>query len=112
MIYYHTGRLAVAKTHIDKALGYDSANVLALIYRAQMELDSGKFSQALRTTKKILSVEKGSAVGHLLRARAYLAKRKIEEAREDFEAALRSNPGLLSAKIGMASFGFRRCRQR
>ena len=47
-------------------------------------------------------MERGSALGYLLLARAYKVQGKEDEAREKYEAALRSNPGLLVARVEMA----------
>ena len=57
---------------------------------------------ARASATKLLSVERGSALGHLLHARSLAARQEYDTARREYEAALRSNPGLLAAKIELA----------
>jgi tetratricopeptide (TPR) repeat protein len=47
-------------------------------------------------------VERGAPLGYLLLARSLKAQSKTEEAVEKYEAALRSNPGLLVARVELA----------
>ncbi|MEL6186074.1 MAG: hypothetical protein AAFU79_15725, partial [Myxococcota bacterium] len=99
----HSGNPAGARRALSRALAIDDANVLALIYDAQMSLETGGLSRAQTAANRLLDVERGSALGHLLRARAHVAVSEYEEAREDFQAALRTNPGLLSAEFELAT---------
>lgn len=102
MLYYHLGDRARAKSAVDRALRADSSNVAALIYDAQLSLDRGNAKAAERSALRLLAVERGSALGYLLLGRAYKAQGKEEKAKEQYEAALRSNPGLLVARVEMA----------
>lgn len=103
LIERHSGNRAAARRAITRALALDDANVLALIYDAQMALESGEAARAQRTANKLLDVERGSALGHLLRARAHVVAEEYDEAREDYQAALRTNPGLLAAEFELAT---------
>ncbi|MCB9651059.1 MAG: zinc-ribbon domain-containing protein [Deltaproteobacteria bacterium] len=105
MLYYHLGDRARANTAIARALRLDSANVAALIYDAQLALDRNDERRAEASAQKLLAVERGSALGHLLLGRALAQGRDVDRAHAEFEAALRSNPGLLAAKIEMAGLG-------
>lgn len=102
MLYYHLGDLPRATTAISRALRIDGANSTALIYDAQLALDRDDPRRALKSATKLLAVERGSALGHLLHARALSAKGDFEKARREYDSALRSNPGLLAAKIELA----------
>lgn len=102
MLYYHLGDRGRAATAVERALRADGSNVAALIYDAQLALDRGKVKIAERSALKLLAVERGSALGHLLLGRAYKVQGKKEKATEQYESALRSNPGLLAARVEMA----------
>ncbi len=103
MMYYHLGDRARARASIARALKLDSANTTALIYSAQLSLDRDEIKAATKAARKLLAVERGSALGHLLLGRALAAKRDFDSARREYESALRSNPGLLAAKVELAS---------
>lgn len=102
VLYYQLGDMAKAAAAIDKSLRIDTTNVVALTYDAQINLDRGQASEAAKSAQKLLSVERGSAVGHLLYARALRDQKKLDEAMEQYGNALRSNPGLVSAKVERA----------
>lgn len=102
MLYYHLGDKTRAATAIARALRIDGANSTALIYEAQLALDRGDARRGLSAAQKLLAVERGSALGHLLHARAQSALQNYDVARREYEAALRSNPGLLAAKVELA----------
>lgn len=103
MLYYHLGDRARARASIARALKLDSANTTALIYSAQLSLDRDEIKAATKAARKLLAVERGSALGHLLLGRALAAEREYDSARRQYESALRSNPGLLAAKVELAS---------
>jgi predicted Zn finger-like uncharacterized protein len=105
MLYYHLGDSARAATAIERSLRLDGANYTALIYDAQLALDRGDTGAARASAQKILAVERGSPLGHLLLARALTAAREVDKARQEYEAALRSNPGLEAAQIELAGLG-------
>jgi tetratricopeptide (TPR) repeat protein len=103
LIHFHLGETAAASRAARRALALDDANLLALVYEAQAALDTGALGRAERAAKKILLVEQGSALGHLLRARVAVKRGREEAAREGFQAALRTNPGLLAAEVELAA---------
>lgn len=102
ILYYHTGDVAQAKTAVERAIRIDGSNVAALLYKAQLALDRGDAATAIEATAKMQAVERGSALGSLLLARAYVKQGQIDKARTEFKSALRSNPGLLAAKVELA----------
>ena len=70
MLYYFLGDAGRAKAAIERALRIDNSNVTALIYDAQLALDRKDPKRAQRSALRLLAVERGSALGHLLHARA------------------------------------------
>jgi tetratricopeptide (TPR) repeat protein/DNA-directed RNA polymerase subunit RPC12/RpoP len=102
MMYYHLGDRSRAQAAIDRSLRTDASNVSALIYAAQLALDRGDASAAQKSAQKLLAVERGSALGYLLLGRSEKALGHADTAINHFEAALRSNPGLLVARVEMA----------
>jgi tetratricopeptide (TPR) repeat protein len=102
MLYYHSRDRAKAQAAVERSLKADDSNVTALIYDAQLALDRGSARNAQTIAEKLLAVERGSALGYLLLARALKVQGKKEQAFEKYEAALRSNPGLLVARVEMA----------
>ncbi|MEQ9496813.1 MAG: tetratricopeptide repeat protein [Deltaproteobacteria bacterium] len=103
ILYYHMGDVAQARTAVDRALRIDGSNVAALLYKAQLALDRGDAATAVQATAKMQAVERGSALGSLLQARAFAKQSKERKARTEFGSALRSNPGLLAAKVELAA---------
>lgn len=103
MLYYALGDQDRARAAVDRALRLDNANVAALVYEAQLAIDRGDASKGAQVARQLLAVEKGSSLGHLLLARALKVKKQLDEARQHYEDALRSNPGLLTAKVELAS---------
>ncbi len=102
MLYYFLGDANRARAAIERALRIDSSNVTALIYDAQLSIDRKDGRKAKKSALRLLAVERGSALGHLLHARALKLLKEDDKAREAFDAALRSNPGLLSAKVELS----------
>ena len=102
LLYYHMGNRARARESIERALRLDDANTTALIYQAQLALDRGDRKGARKAAQKLLAVERGSALGYMLLARALTAYGKYDKARDYYQAALRSDPGLLPAKVELA----------
>lgn len=103
LLHHFMGESTSAKRAVDRALAADDANVQALLLKAQSELDRGSPAQAKKAASKVLLVEKGSPLGHLMLARSLVAMKEPKEAREQYEVALRANPGLLAAEIGLAA---------
>ena len=103
LLYYHMGDRGRAKAAIERALRLDDANLTGLIYQAQLALDRGDRARARKSAQKLLAVERGSALGYLMLARALTAYSKFDKARDYYEAALRSDPGLLPAKVELAA---------
>ena len=84
------------------ALQEDEGSVLGLVVSAWIALDEGRVRDAERTAERLLVVERGNALGYLMRARARARRGEAELARQDLEAALLSNPGLLLAEVRLA----------
>lgn len=103
MLYYHLGDRARASRSIARALQLDGANTTGLIYSAQLALDRGDSAKAISTARKLLSVERGSALGHLLLARGLGADGNFDRAQREYESCLRSNPGMMAAKVELAA---------
>lgn len=101
--YLHLGDQPASARALRRSLQADDANVLGLLYEGQAGLDGGDPARAERAAKRLLLVERGSAVGHLILARAAVALDDGALARESFRAALRSNPGLLAAEFELAA---------
>jgi len=102
MMYYFAGEPDQAMASVRRSLRLDDANLTGLIYRAQLELDAGRARRAERHARKLLVIERGFPLGHVLLARALAQQGDFEAARDEYEAALRSNPGLLAAKVELA----------
>ncbi|MEL7371102.1 MAG: tetratricopeptide repeat protein, partial [Myxococcota bacterium] len=102
LLFYHLGDRARAKGAIDRAIRLDDANMTALIYQSQLALDRGDRRRARSAAQKLLAVERGSALGYLLLARSMAADGKADKARPLYRSALRSDPGLLPAKVELA----------
>lgn len=101
-LYFHNGDRRRATRMLRRALDWDPANVPALIYFAEIELERGRPQGAIRSARKVLRLEHGSALAYLMLGRAYRSLERWRDAREAYAAALRSNPGLLAAKIELA----------
>ena len=102
LLYYHSGERSRAKVAIERALRLDDANIMALIYQAQLALDRRDYVRAQKSARKLLAVERGSALGYLMLARATAARRQTKKAQDQYRLALRSDPGLLPAKVELA----------
>ena len=102
MLQYHRQERNLASRAVEEALRLDDANTSALIYRAQLALDQKDRARARRLARKILAIDRGSALGYLLLARASALYGDANAAHQHYRAALQSDPDLLSAKVELA----------
>lgn len=107
MMYYFAGEPAQAMAAVQRSLRLDDSNLTGLMYQAQLELDAGRARRAERHARKLLVIERGFPLGHVLLARALQAQGEVESAKEEYQAALRSNPGLLAAGVELAGLDVR-----
>ncbi len=105
---YQRGRVEPARQAIAAALGADEANIIARLYEAQLALDAGKAPQSEEAARTVLDIDRASAMGHLMLARALAARGRHRDAKESYDAALRSAPGLVIAKVELAGLGLAR----
>lgn len=106
LLYYQVGDKQRAVDAIARALKSDDKNATALLYQAQLALDHNDYKQAEVAATHILSVDRGAALGYLMMARAHARQNNIPAAVEQYGNALRSNPGLLVAKVEIACIEF------
>jgi tetratricopeptide (TPR) repeat protein len=102
MLYYQLGDRAHAQDSISRALRIDDSNATGLLYDAQLALDRGDIKHAEAAATRMLAIERGASLGHLMLARADARKGDKAGAIEQYQNALRSNPGLLVAKVELA----------
>jgi tetratricopeptide (TPR) repeat protein len=102
LIEYQMGEFGKAKEAIDESLRADDSNLTALIYAAQLDLERGAPDKAIELTRRILEIDRGSAMGHLIVARALQQQNRLVEAKEEYSATLRSAPGMLIATVEIA----------
>lgn len=102
VLYYHLGDKGRAIESIARSLRIDESNTSALLYDAQLALERGDAKRAQAAAERILALERGAALGHLMLARSYARRNEVEAAREHYDSSLRSNPGLLAAKVELA----------
>jgi predicted Zn-dependent protease len=67
------GNLPAAKSRLDAVIAYDPGNATALRARAELELRTGKATDAVEDAQKLISVLPNSAPDRLLLARAFSA---------------------------------------
>ncbi|MBX2812631.1 MAG: zinc-ribbon domain-containing protein [Myxococcales bacterium] len=102
ILQIHLGREVEAEQSVHRALVTDDANVLALILKTYFAAQGGAWNAVEKAANAVLLVERGNAVAHLYRARAHSQRGDKAEARDDYLAALRSQPGLLIAEVELA----------
>jgi tetratricopeptide (TPR) repeat protein len=107
LLYYQMGDKPRAQESVARALRIDDSNVTALLYDAQLALDHGDTKRAEQSANRILSMERGAALGHLMLARAASRRGDRAAALEQYGNALRSNPGLLIAKVEIAGLNLK-----
>ena len=100
---YHLHDVEAAESALERALKVDAGNFTSLVYLGQIALDRNNGSLALEYSKKLLAVERGAALGYLLQGRALAMLRRLEPAKEQLEAALRSDQSLTGARVDLAS---------
>lgn len=99
LMYYFSGEPERAYEAVRRSLRLDDANLVGLIYKAQLDLEAGRYGQGEQSIRRLLALEKGFALGHVILARILTAQGRTEEAREEYESALRSNPGFIAAQV-------------
>lgn len=108
VMQYHLGQRKAAWRSITEALTSDESNMTARLYESQMALEDGKLKRAEEAARTILDIDRSSAMGHLMLARTLLKKGKISDASDEYEAALRSQPGLMVATVESAGLALTR----
>jgi tetratricopeptide (TPR) repeat protein len=103
LLLYHLGDAPRAMAAVERALRADGGNQMALVYEAQLALDRGDPARARDAANRLLAAERSAALGHLMLARGLARQGRVDDARLSYEAALRSDPGLLSARAELAS---------
>jgi tetratricopeptide (TPR) repeat protein len=111
ILYYHLHDTARAYEAIGNALESDDSNRAALLYQAQLSLERGQLDKAFQAAKLILDIDRASAMGHLMHARVLGKKGQVKEAEDEYDAAVRSEPGLMIAKVEMAGLSLKRGRK-
>ncbi|MBK8013307.1 MAG: zinc-ribbon domain-containing protein [Deltaproteobacteria bacterium] len=102
LLLYHLHDVDAAKTALERALKVDAGNFTSLVYLGQIALDRNDGALALEYSKKLLAVERGAALGYLLQGRALSMLGRLEPAKEQLEAALRSDQSLTGARVDLA----------
>ena len=99
LMLYHMDESAKARAAIERALEADESNVTARLYECQLALEFGAQKKAEEAGRTILDIDRASAIGHLMLARVFAAGNKHRDAKEEYESALRSSPGMMVAKV-------------
>ncbi|MGF1509236.1 MAG: tetratricopeptide repeat protein [Myxococcota bacterium] len=102
IMLYFSGEPEQARDEIRYALRLDDSILPGLVYDAQLALDADQPRAALVAARRILVLERGDPLGHVLRARGFMAVGERERAASEYEAALRANPGFAPATVELA----------
>ncbi|XP_053574312.1 dnaJ homolog subfamily C member 3 [Bombina bombina] len=86
------GQLAEALSHYHSAVEGDQTNYLTFYKRAAVYLAMGKFKSALPDLSKAIELKSDFMAARLQRGNILLKQGDTEEASEDFQAVLLSNP--------------------
>ncbi|XP_063786829.1 dnaJ homolog subfamily C member 3-like [Pseudophryne corroboree] len=86
------GQLAEALSHYHSAVDGDPSNYLTYYKRAAVYLAMGKFKSALPDLSKAIALKPDFLAARLQRGNILLKQGDTEEAREDFQAVMQSNP--------------------
>lgn len=102
LMLYFSGEPGQAQEAVDRALRLDDGVIPGLIYAAQLQLDGERPRRTLRTSGRILALERGHPLALVLRARAQMALGQTQRAEDSFDDALRANPGFTEAAVARA----------
>ncbi|MEN6486305.1 MAG: tetratricopeptide repeat protein [Syntrophobacteraceae bacterium] len=91
-----------ATAAVEKSLALDEKNVVALVNLAKLQFGSGYPEKAAGTLEKALRLAPRSGDVHSLRGFLLLAARKTDAAMAAFREAVKWNPGLGEAHLGLA----------
>jgi tetratricopeptide (TPR) repeat protein len=102
LMYYFSGEPQRAYEAVRRSLRLDDANLVGLIYQAQLDLEAGRLARGERAMRRLLAIEKGFSLAYVILARIQVAQGDLDAARESYRAALRSNPGFVAARVELA----------
>ena len=102
VLLHYSGDQAGADKALQLALKAEESSLLARLYHAYFYLSANKRAEAVESAKTILDIERSSAIGQLMLARAEKANGSLGNAKAAYESALLSSPGLTIAKVELA----------
>jgi tetratricopeptide (TPR) repeat protein len=97
--YQSVGRSIDARKIVDNALKKNSKDMDALLQRAEMARNEGKYSEAEADLNLVLRLQPDSGEMHYIMARLHQARGASLSYRQQLSEALRLNPYLLSARL-------------
>lgn len=100
--YEAVNRTADAQKVLDQALRENSKDLDALLQRAEIFVQLGKYTQADADLNEVIHLRPNSADAHYVRARLYRAWRQNFTYRQELSEALRLNPFLLPVRLELA----------
>ena len=99
--YFGMNRVSEAEKVLAEALKRNAKDADALLQRAELRLRTGKADDAETDLKEILHFSPDSAQAHFLLGVVYRQKNQENNQQQEFVLALRSNPSLLPARLGL-----------
>ena len=107
MIDYSNGRVEAANEAVDAILRVSPREVLALIAKANILFDQGRFEDALGQTHQAVAADHLSAAAHFAQGKVLAAMQRIDSATEAFNTVLRLNPRAASAEVELSKLHLR-----
>ena len=101
--YIETGNTQEAQRILDGTLKQNPKDIDALLQRSQLFLDRGKLAETEADLRSVLSFSPGSAEAHYGLARIAAVKGSTLIQQQELNAAIQSDPRLLSARIDLAA---------
>src|SRR5262249_48217211 len=107
IVLWQKGQTPKAKAMIERALKADAKNGLALLYEAVLAFERGDWNRAEAAIGRVLAKNGSSAVAHLVRARILEKRKRLDDARNEREAASRSDANLFLAAVERSAVDLR-----
>lgn len=102
-VLYERHRFAEALAAANSGLAHDATNDLSLTYRARALMELGQKNEAHAVADTLLSENPDDAWNHCLRADQLIEQGNYDEARKHYLEALRLDPRLEGARMGLAT---------
>ncbi len=101
--YLALHRAGDAEKVLTEAIKKNGIDQDALLRRSRIYLDTGKYAEAEADLNQVLRFHKDSAEAHYLLSRVAKVRANPSMLRQELEAAVKSDPGFLMARVDLAS---------